>query len=128
MKFFLQIFKKQTKDCVILSDSRAFSVRRKDRPAHPPVFSPFCRKWEREHLAEREEEKRAAWDELSRILSFADRRESGEREPSVRAGRPHSRTRRGSLPAEEEFFPELLALRGFNMKERGLSVGHSDEI
>ena len=128
MKSLLSIFKRAQKDCVFPEPKRACLVRRTDRPAHPPVFSPFCRKWEREHLAEREEEKRAAWDELSRILSFADRRESGEREPSVRAGRPHSRTRRGSLPAEEEFLPELLTLRGFNMKERGLSVGHSDEI
>ncbi len=118
MKIFDRFFRKQAKDCIIAAPQRAFCVRRNDMPAHPPVFSPFCRKWEREQLQGREEEKTAAWDELTRILSFADKREKQTR----RSARRERRARVFSF-AEEEFFPELLSLRGFNMEERGMLRG-----
>ena len=82
-----------------------------------------------------------------RILSFADKRERGEkksaarivREPqglrrsaqseeeffperSARPTREPPRLRR-SEKSEEELFPELSALRGFNMEERGMRRG-----
>ncbi len=117
MKSLLSIFKRAQKDCVFPEPKRACLVRRTDRPAHPPVFSPFCRRWEkREALAARrleEAQKAGDWEELRRILAFADSRERGER--------------RVPRAAADELFPELAALRGFNMEERGMRRGGRGE-
>ena len=127
MKSLLSIFKRAQKDCVFPEPKRACLVRRTDRPAHPPVFSPFCRRWEkREALAARrleETQKAGGWEELRRILAFADSRERGERRV------PAARERGARVPraASDELFPELAALHGFNMEERGMRRGGRGE-
>ena len=111
MRSLLKIFKRAERDCVVPTERRACRVRRTDLPAHPPVFSPFCRSWEKKQeraALSGEERKKKGWDELLRILSFADKRERGEKESAARTAR-EPQTLRCSEKSEEEFFPECSA-------------------
>ena len=111
MRSLLKIFKRAERDCVVPTERRACRVRRTDLPAHPPVFSPFCRSWEKKQeraSLSGEERKKKGWDELLRILSFADKRERGEKESAARIAREPQGLRR-SEKSEGEFFPERSA-------------------
>lgn len=111
MRSLLKIFKRVERDCVVPTERRACRVRRTDLPAHPPVFSPFCRSWEKKKeraALSGEERKKKGWDELLRILSFADKRERGEKESTARIMREPQGLRR-SAQSEEELFPERSA-------------------
>lgn len=114
----LQRRNKGREEVLLMSNKcdRAYRVMRRDSPEQTPI----CSKVVREGRAEGKK----SWEELKRVVAFAQKRESGRVVEGV-SGR-YCMKGQGAPDIQDEFedlFAAIAALGGLNVRERGYRRG-----